>query len=662
MPSDPVRPIRGVALYTAIDVGSENVKIATVKRTGGGIRLVGLGVGDVSEFDRSSDNYAAQVARVVKRTISRCSIPIGPVVVGLPGKGSMVRFISMPAMPPWKLQMAMEYELEEQVGNAPGGVESVAFDYERLPLHSYEDDQVPLMMAMAQNAVIEERMAVCRQGAREPVDCDFLSLGAFNLFCRSPQCDDEETSLLVDIGAEETHLTMQCGQDLFFVRTLPGGGRRFTSRIRDAFGLNAESAETYKREMGLVLTPAEEARLDEETQGPMGLEESDAFTVMSDENAEETKQAISDQQRKISDACGREVAQLCHGIQSSLRFFYGSYKLNNVKPTKLYLTGGGSLLRGLPEVMGHRLRLEVERLDVRAAIEVGRARAATAFETEDPAVYAAAIGLAVSRLTRNFHLSLLPASIRERREFWRRNVFVYYAAAAAVLILLLLSVRAWKQADHYASTVDAWETRLGDAKRKHEELERLADHNERIATMERDLRHRERSAYDLYQAIVAVKETLPKRFFCSRIATTPMARRDMGQPPRPTSKRDDPDQGFPVERDLYLTGYVVGAKDEVGGREAVEAYRVTLAALPVFASASTMLVAMEEPDPLDPRPDFVQRVYDYDDGGDAREKEVQARAAMIQRRGVKPRVDLDAKPPRGKVVRFMIRCHLGDLE
>ncbi len=517
------------SLVTAIDIGANNVKIVSLRKTGKGLRLVGAGIGSVANLDRGSSRYIDAMAKVIKRTIRENGIPLGEVVVGLPGRGTMIRYVAMPVMPPWKLDLAMSYEVEEQVGTIEGGVEQISYDYARLNIHGFDEDQLPLMLALAQMPMVEERLAIAKQGARRAEEVDLQALGAFNLFRLSPQCQEEEISLLLDIGAEESHLSMQRGEDLFFVRTIASGGRRNTQVIQKAFSISAEQAEELKLSTARLLSAKE-------------LENQ------------------SEQVTKIHQVCFREVGGLCQSIRGSLQFFYNTYKTHSLKPTKLYITGGGSLIPGLEEAVGQRLRMDVERFDPVAGLQVQSGRVQQALDEDGGAHLATAAGLAAGRLGEGVRLSLLPKQVKERRDFWSRRVFAYYVAALMLLMLGLLIYHARRDAHYRQERNSLWRGQLAAAEKKHAEFETLETRNRRLAVKANDLTRREQSGLDLARCLLLLRTLTPENIFFTRFTTAGYIQ---AEAPGSGARFDTTFQG---RRQALLVGHVLAGRDKKTGK------------------------------------------------------------------------------------------------
>jgi type IV pilus assembly protein PilM len=145
----------------------------------------------------------------------------------------------------------------------------------------------------------------------------------------------DEVVALVNLGATFTNLTMMVGGKSVFWRDMAWGSSRYSEKLTEDWGVSREAAELLKRNQ------ASEGREPEEIQPSINA---------------------------VSDAFADELTR-------TLDFFKSSFKVDRLD--RVLLCGGGSMIHGLLEVLGERLRVSVDRFNPFQLIEVdGR--------TEDP--------------------------------------------------------------------------------------------------------------------------------------------------------------------------------------------------------------------------------------------------------------------------------------
>jgi Tfp pilus assembly PilM family ATPase len=563
----------------------------------------------------------------------------------------------------------MKYEIDEQVANFKNT--AIVSDYHLLDIPNYDPDQYPVLVALSQKEPILTRLEISQTAfKKKPLDVDLNLFAAFNVFRQSPQCRDEEISILLDLGAEETQLTIQHGQQLLYARTLSGGGAGQTQAIADALQVMSTRGELIKIERAQVFSPETEsgsARVqfvppppalvaappppppaapeseyalvpleDEIAAPPVAAPEAEVDLSFSDaevgadadldfsqvDNAEaappaaraaeksyETAPLNPAEAERVSRALQKEIAALVQNVQSSVAFFVREFKLDNAtRPSKIYFTGGGSLVPGFMDELGRRVRMEVARFDLSAAFtHYAKPAVKTIFAAPEGGIYAVAAGLAWSRASGAtqtsttvggiIKLSLLPPEIKLERQFWQEKIFVYYAAATAVLVAGLILYSSWKFSAAAAERNRVWQAALTQAKSEHESLTKAIEENERAATMLQDLRLQENSGAIITQALLALRQQTPESVFLVGLNFGPNA---TATPAAASSLRSrSPAAGdatatadFVTAPFLRLNGYLVGQKTENEARQKLEAYVKALSELPELHNLKLVVIEL----------------------------------------------------------------------
>lgn len=602
-------------LYSAIDLGSETVKVVSLRRRKDRFDLTGAAMATLSEQERAAEDRDAMLAAVVNRLVRKHGIRLGHTVVGLSGRGTMMRYLQVPMVPPWKLALVMGFEVEEQMGS--GGADNVAYDYRILSLPETEEGQFPVLLALAQLPVVEERMAILKSGGCRADDVDLVSLGAFNIYRWSPQCPAEETTLLLDIGAEETHVVLQHDMRLYYVRTVSTGGRQFTNRIQQSLNLLGPEAEEFKQTRARIV-----ARND------------DTLRIVEEEG-------------QASDACRAEVRNLAGMVDSSLRFFRGTYHLDDIRFDRVCITGGGSRLKGLTTALQEQLGAPVERLSFDDVIVPSGKSAEAALAGDAAHHFSAAIGMAAARASNGFSVSLLPPRVREQREFWRRRVYAYYSGVMAACLLVLIALGGcpyygggWRTAAYHTERAKRWEAHLKAADNAHKEVASLKEQNDRLADQVDALEVRARSGSEMARSLAHIAANTPPDVFFTQLSTSEVTldEPDDGEDddaPVGGFVRNEPVPGtFQKNRFIDLKGYLFGAEKEQRAYDRLVSLRDALGDSDVFASVT---LVRSEVLPMDSAK--VKAAYAMHSAEDA--------TKVIQ-----------LKPRMGVAVQFIFRCRI----
>jgi type IV pilus assembly protein PilM len=347
----------------------------------------------------------------------------GPAVVGLTGKDVIIRYSQVPPVPEWRLRNLMKFEVDE-VSNQSGG--AVSADYRKLDLPDPEGTRSDetVLVALARNQYLEPLLSSLEgAGIKVAGGCP-ASVALFNAFATNATYPEDETCLLVNIGAQGMDIAVERGGELIFARSASPGGKAFTDAIVSAFSTTEAKAEALKLSKADV-TPRGQARYPDPTA------------------------------EKVANAILGVAGQVAALIQSTLMICRAQTKIPDLKVDRVRLAGGGASLKGLDAYLKQAMGVPVDRwnpfegCDLSALPEDEK----TAVEAA-PHEYAVALGLAQSESSpAAFRLSVVPEATRKKREFATKGVFSVAAAVVAVgALAILYSARTKASADVAAQT------------------------------------------------------------------------------------------------------------------------------------------------------------------------------------------------------------------
>jgi type IV pilus assembly protein PilM len=384
-----------------IDIGSHAVKIALLQRRGAktrALRLVRLPLQGDTDPER------------LKGALVRAGVKGGPGLVGITGRDLIIRYTHLPPVPDWRLQLLMQFEINEVSGQSGG---EVAADYRRLKL-PIDSGEETVLVALARNSWLQPRLDAARAaGMRAAGGCP-NSVAVFNAFLTHGKLREGETTYLVNIGREYLDMAILRDGELLFARNIAGGGKMFTDAIMQAFGLKEPKAEANKIQKG-DLTPKGMARYPDATA------------------------------EKLANAMLGPAGQLVSMIQSTVMVCRAQTKLTELNIDRLVLTGGGARMKGIREYFQASMNVPVELFDPVAELDTTSLPGEDADELDEaPLDFAVAVGLAETLLNpASFRLEVLTESARRRRRFQERTLYALGAAVAgAFLVVTLFKTRA----------------------------------------------------------------------------------------------------------------------------------------------------------------------------------------------------------------------------
>ena len=324
----------------------------------------------------------ALIAAALEKFLSRNDVSKDRVFVGVPGQHTLARFTKLPPVAPKRIPDIVRYEADQQI---PFDMDEVIWDYQTFQQEGMPDLEVGIF-AMKRE-LIREHLLHFEQASIEPIGVQSGPLAVYNA-AHYDGWLDEHTTILLDIGAENTDLIVAT-KDAFWTRTVPIGGNRFTEALVKAFKLSFAKAENLKR------------------------------------TAEDSKYA-----RQIFQAMRPVFADLVQELQRSIGFYSSTHRDANVE--RVLGVGNAFKLPGLQKYLQQNLSMTVDRPSTFKNSTTTAVAGQEAFK-EQFLSYFVAYGLAIqglelSKVTSN----LLPTEIA-KQVVWRKKRPTFAAAAACLV-------------------------------------------------------------------------------------------------------------------------------------------------------------------------------------------------------------------------------------
>ena len=239
------------------------------------------------------------------------------VSTAIAGYSVIVKKISVPYDNEKEIEDNLLLEAENYV---PFEIEDVYVDFHILGPTDGREAGTDIFLVAAKREVVDEYAALIQEVGLLPsvVDVDAFALG--NSFEQSYDLNNAIT--LVDIGAQKTNLSIVYKGESLFARDMAFGGALLTETIKDSTGLSEEEAEKVK------------------------------IAGSNDEGL----------QREIS-SITTEMCKLWAGEIKKALDFHNANSKPEEHPSKLFLSGGSSLFKGLDELFRVEIDMPVTRFN-----------------------------------------------------------------------------------------------------------------------------------------------------------------------------------------------------------------------------------------------------------------------------------------------------------
>ncbi|MCZ7645719.1 MAG: hypothetical protein M5U26_10615 [Planctomycetota bacterium] len=427
-----------------IDIGTESLRGMVLEFNRGKLQVVSAGTMPLGELGIMSDSEDKRLAvtEKLKELVKGASLKAPQRRVSIPIQDGEVRYLTVPPVPPWRLEMLVKYEIEERSNDR----DARTFDYRILDVPDI-GGQYTVLMGTCTEKASQAALEQGRAAGLGEIEIDLQALSLYNAYYHGHGFDPGSTAMVVDIGAQHITALLVKGGNLYLARTFVGGSRRFSEVLSEALKATILEADELKKNEAEILfdlappttaarsprltrmiqgrltrrltknetegepgetgapAPGQPPQLSLSSPGPAGETpeivrlEDDLEAGPSDRqeavpageagaSAEEpaaaaeakspVEQAREWRRRTTSMALVREAAALCAQLENMVTHCRTTFKLRDLKLDTIYLTGAGSRLKGLQEFVSRRMRTETKPLEVLRNIDLSRLSAPAA--------------------------------------------------------------------------------------------------------------------------------------------------------------------------------------------------------------------------------------------------------------------------------------------
>lgn len=338
-----------------LDIGSTAVRAAEV--TGGDdpvlVRAaqVPLAAGAV---ENGEVREPEAVTEALRELWERGRFKSRQVWLGVGNQRVVVREIALPWLPEKELRQSLGLQVQEFI---PMSADEAVLDYDVLGEFEHEGRRMlRLLLVAAQRIMVDQMLGAVLAAKLEPVGLDLVPLAlvrAIGSGAAGMDLESEGDEAVVDIGSHITNIVVHDRGTTRFVRILPSGGRDITLAIARSTGVSDEIAESLKRGQAV--------------EGAPDLEQTRAAAL-------------------------QRASQFVDEVRSSLEFY--SAQSQGSRISRLLISGGGSKLEGLLELVQKKFPVLVERGNVFQRIPSQLALSDAELAEAEP-VLAVATGLAI---------------------------------------------------------------------------------------------------------------------------------------------------------------------------------------------------------------------------------------------------------------------------
>ncbi len=287
-----------------LDIGNSDCKFVQIEKNGDAFELLHWGIEPIS-----NDNLEA----TLKRILDRLESPYSCVYTAVSGKGTLIRYITMPRMPLDDLRNSFAIEADKYF---PFSQDQIYIDCFVLDPQG-KDKNMAVMAAAAKKELVDQRVQLL---TKLGIQTDFVGVNAVALAnglhvlgAGDSAKGVDSVVAFFDMGESVSTLTILVDKLPRFTRDIFIGGRDFTKMISNVLGVGLEEAQRLKQD------PADKAE-------------------------------------QVLAACESSLMNMIQELKLSFDYFTTE---KNCEIKYLLLTGGGSLLNGIEATLEKAFEIKV---------------------------------------------------------------------------------------------------------------------------------------------------------------------------------------------------------------------------------------------------------------------------------------------------------------
>jgi len=228
------------AANIGLDIGSNQIKMVEIARTGKGYSLVNFGIAPLlpEAIVEGEIMDRTLVIDTIKNLFETRKVKSNDVISAVSGRGVIVKRITMDKLKEQEARERMKWEAEQHV---PFDISDVTVDFQILNPDT-GNNQMEVLLVAAKNETINAQLDLLSGAGLNPVAMDYGAFAVQNAYEANYNIPAEEMVALVHIGADSTNINFVKEGIPYFTRDLPIAGNACLQLIQKNLGLSYDQA------------------------------------------------------------------------------------------------------------------------------------------------------------------------------------------------------------------------------------------------------------------------------------------------------------------------------------------------------------------------------------------------------------------------------------
>ena len=341
------------AYLIGLDIGSSSIKFVEFRERKGQPVLHQLGVAPLAPETIVEgaiiDSY--DLINAMRQLASAYRIKNRKVAISVSGTPVIVKRLTLAYMTDKELAEAIDWEVERYL---PFDLSEVNLDYHVIK-GDEKKNQLDVLIAAVKKETIEEYLSVVNEAGFKLKVVDVDAFAVQNAYISGNEREEEETTLLVNMGASLMNLNVLDSGETMFTRDIALGGDNFTKEIQKQIGKTFDEAEQLKTNV----------KMD------------------------------SAQEIIVENVMNMARSSLTNEILKSINFYNSTFEGKEVN--KIVLSGGTALMNGLAEHIETSLNIPTSIMNPFNGVDINDKTADRDLVESSAPIFAVACGLALRR-------------------------------------------------------------------------------------------------------------------------------------------------------------------------------------------------------------------------------------------------------------------------
>jgi type IV pilus assembly protein PilM len=303
-----------------LDIGSSSVKMVELTELKGNryrLKNFGLSILPRDSIINGEIKNSQNVVSTIKRLSENVKIKNKNIAVSISGHSVIIKKLSMASMKDEELEEKIQWEAEQYI---PFTLDEVNIDFQVLGVNPSAPDQIEILLIATKKTSVNEYDETIMEAGLIGRVLDINNLALENMFEINYPEELEGTKAIIDIGAGVININIIKEGIYLFNRSIFLGGSYITEEIQKKLDVSYEESETIK--LGGKIE---------------GIDYSEVVNIIKD-----------------------SINNFSNEIQKSIDFFNSS---TDEIIDKIFISGGGSKIKGIDNVIENNLKIPVEIID-----------------------------------------------------------------------------------------------------------------------------------------------------------------------------------------------------------------------------------------------------------------------------------------------------------